>query len=107
LKLGHNYGWDLGEANEAFISSATCKVVAKKFSNKDKQYINVIFLEIRMNAKIHNGARHQWLRPIILATQGAEIRRIIVQSQPWTNDSGDPISTNTQPKTGLVEWLKW
>jgi hypothetical protein len=28
------------------------------------------------------GVRHQWLTPIILATQEAEIRRIIVQSQP-------------------------
>jgi hypothetical protein len=28
------------------------------------------------------GAGHQWLPPIILATQEAEIRRIMVQSQP-------------------------
>jgi hypothetical protein len=27
-------------------------------------------------------ARHQWLTPIILATQEAEIRRIAVRSQP-------------------------
>jgi hypothetical protein len=27
-------------------------------------------------------AQHQWLRPIILATQEAEIRRIAVRSQP-------------------------
>jgi hypothetical protein len=26
---------------------------------------------------------HQWLTPIILATQEAEIRRIMVQSQTW------------------------
>jgi hypothetical protein len=29
--------------------------------------------------------------PVILATQGAEIRRISVQSQPWANSSRDPI----------------
>jgi hypothetical protein len=27
-------------------------------------------------------ARHQWLMPVILAIQEAEIRRIMVQSQP-------------------------
>jgi hypothetical protein len=35
------------------------------------QYLKIIFL-----------ARRQWLSPIILATQEAEIRRIMVQSQP-------------------------
>jgi hypothetical protein len=29
--------------------------------------------------------------PVILATQEAEIRRIMVQSQPWANSSQDPI----------------
>jgi hypothetical protein len=27
-------------------------------------------------------ARHQWLTPVILATQEAEIRRIVIPSQP-------------------------
>jgi hypothetical protein len=28
-------------------------------------------------------ARHQWLVPVILATQEAEIRRNVIGSQPW------------------------
>jgi hypothetical protein len=32
-------------------------------------------------------ARHQWLSPVILATQEAEIRRIAVRSQPQANSS--------------------
>jgi hypothetical protein len=45
--------------------------------------------------------------PIILATQEAEIRRIVVQSQPGhivckTLSQKNP----SQKKNGLVEWLK-
>jgi hypothetical protein len=29
-----------------------------------------------------NVARHQWLTPVILATQEAEIERVMVRSQP-------------------------
>jgi hypothetical protein len=39
--------------------------------------------------------------PIILATQEAEIR-IMVQSQPWANSSGDLILKKNHKK-GLVE----
>jgi hypothetical protein len=38
-----------------------------------------------------NEARHQCLTPVILATQEAEIRRIMVQSQLQGNSSQDPI----------------
>jgi hypothetical protein len=41
--------------------------------------------------------------PVILVTEEAEIRRIMVQE---TNSSRDSIE-NTQHKKGLVEWLKW
>jgi hypothetical protein len=37
-------------------------------------------------------ARHQWLTPVILATQEAEIRRIAVQSQSRQIVLKDPIS---------------
>jgi hypothetical protein len=31
----------------------------------------------------NQAVRHQWLTPVILATQEAEIRRIAVRRQPW------------------------
>jgi hypothetical protein len=33
--------------------------------------------------KNDEGARYQWLIPVILATQEADIKRITAQSQPW------------------------
>jgi hypothetical protein len=39
-------------------------------------------------------AGYQWLTPVILATQEAEIRRIMVGSQPWQIVLRDPISKN-------------
>jgi hypothetical protein len=46
-----------------------------------------------------NIARHQWLMSVFLATQEAEIRRIVVRSQPWANSSRDSISKKiTRPK---------
>jgi hypothetical protein len=35
--------------------------------------------------ELNTQARHQWLTPVILATQEAEIRRITVQRQPQAN----------------------
>jgi hypothetical protein len=45
-------------------------------------------------------ARSQWLTPVILATQKAEIRRMAVRSQPWANSLGDPISKKPFTKKG-------
>jgi hypothetical protein len=47
--------------------------------------------------------RYQWLMPIILAMQEAEIRRIPVQIQSQANSSQDPISKNTFTIKGLVK----
>jgi hypothetical protein len=51
------------------------------------------------------GARCQWLRPIILATQEAEIRRIAVQSQT-KQIVCESLSQKYPSQKGLVEWLK-
>jgi hypothetical protein len=42
--------------------------------------------------------------PVILATQEAEIRRIMFQSQPWASSSQDPISIKpiTKKRAGGV-----
>jgi hypothetical protein len=47
----------------------------------------------------------QWITPVILDTQEAEIRRIKVQSQPRANSSQD-LSQKPHQKKGLVDWLK-
>jgi hypothetical protein len=49
---------------------------------------------------------HQWLAPVLLVTQKAEIRRMAVKSQPGQTVPQDPILKKTHHKNGLVEWLK-
>jgi hypothetical protein len=46
------------------------------------------------------------LMSIVLAIQEAKIRRISVQSHPWANSLGDPISKISNTKKDLAEWLK-
>jgi hypothetical protein len=48
-------------------------------------------------------AKSWWLTPIILATQEAEIRRIMVQSQPQANSLGDSILKKLITKKRLAE----
>jgi hypothetical protein len=51
-------------------------------------------------------AGHQWLMPIILATQEAKIRRISVQSHPGQLVRKTLSRKKTLHKNGLVEWLR-
>jgi plasmid maintenance system antidote protein VapI len=44
--------------------------------------------------------------PVILATQEAQIRRIVVQSQPGQILRETLTQKKTLHKKGLVEWLK-
>jgi hypothetical protein len=46
-----------------------------------------------------------WLMPIILATQEAEIRKIIVRSQPG-QIVRETLSRKPFTKIGLVKWLE-
>jgi hypothetical protein len=45
-------------------------------------------------------ARHQWLMPVILATQEAEIRRIVGLKAAWANCLQHPISKKPITKMG-------
>jgi hypothetical protein len=49
-------------------------------------------------------AGHQWLTPVILATQEAEMGRSQVKSQP-RQIVHETLSQKTYYKKGLVEWL--
>jgi hypothetical protein len=60
---------------------------------------------LQPQSKMWDSARCWWLMPIILATQEAEIRRIMIWSQHrWT--LCEILSQKTHLIKGLVEWLK-
>jgi hypothetical protein len=50
-------------------------------------------------------AKCQWLTPIILTTQEAEIRRIVVQSQPG-EIVPETLSQKYLTQKGMMKWLK-
>jgi hypothetical protein len=51
-------------------------------------------------------ARCRWLTPVILATREAEIRRVLVGSQPGEIIHDTLSRKKTYYKKVLVEWLK-
>jgi hypothetical protein len=55
------------------------------------------------NQTLH--ARHQWLMPVILSTQKAEIKRIVVRGQPMQTVH-KTLSRKSPSQKGLVEGLK-
>jgi hypothetical protein len=70
-----------------------------------------ISLNVPVNLRVQAAARCQWLMPVILATPGAEIRKIADQSQPRQKFSRPYLGKEkkkkaTHNKKGLVEWFK-
>jgi hypothetical protein len=53
---------------------------------------------VESGLKMRKIARHQWLTPVILVTQEAEIRRSMVQSQPGQIVLETPISKKPSQK---------
>jgi hypothetical protein len=53
-------------------------------------------------------ARHQWLTSVIPAIQEAEVRKMVVQSQP-SQIVCKPLSRKypTHTHKGPMQWLKW
>jgi hypothetical protein len=62
-------------------------------------------MEQRVTLHVPLWAGRQWLTPVILATQKAEIRRIEVRSQP-RKIVCETLSRKYLTQKGLVEWLK-
>jgi hypothetical protein len=58
-----------------------CVILALQLDSS-YQYCDLVLRNIKDMLKKKNPVRHQWLTPIILATQEAEIKRIVVQSHP-------------------------
>jgi hypothetical protein len=64
-------------------------------------------VEVTNTHKNAQNAECRWLTPIILATQEAEIRRILVRSQPGQIVCEIlPSKKKSSQKKRLVEWLK-
>jgi hypothetical protein len=51
-------------------------------------------------------ARSRWLTPVILATQEAEIRRIVIEAKPGKIVHKTVTRKKKIHRKGLVEWLK-
>jgi hypothetical protein len=55
-------------------------LIINSYFVRPKRWVELCYLALLII--ITKSARHQWLTPVILAAQEAEIRRIMVQSQP-------------------------
>jgi hypothetical protein len=88
-----------GEENRACDSSgraSRCEVMDSNTSIAKKNTTEII----KLLAKCWR------LTPVILATQKAEIMRIVVRSQP-RQIAHETLSRKTLHKKGLAEWFKW
>jgi hypothetical protein len=66
-----------------------------------------LFLKINPSKKKKNlSARHQWLMPVILAAQEAEMRKITAQSRHGLIVPEILSQEKSHHKKGLAEWLK-
>jgi hypothetical protein len=63
-------------------------------------------LQKQASKRLSKEAGHWWFMSVILATQEAEIRRIVVQTQPVQIVCETLSQKKKNHKKGLVEWLK-
>jgi hypothetical protein len=99
--------WRLQEKNTNLLTKTNSSALHKTSlveTPKSRKVGNHIFQSLWVNN--FQKARHQWLMPVILATQVAKIKRMAVWSQPRHHSSQNPISKKKSSQKRASEMVQ-